>query len=330
MRFVLAAGNTATAAIDGISAAGEDPTLRSHTPAADAELVTFGRTIRSPAVPVSPTGCPTPALLTRAIRDLVGFNLLVVDAGLSEPTAAPTIDVGAAPGGDVREAEPVPAAADVVESARALGERLPDDELVLCESVPGGTTTALGLLRALGEPFGVSSSLPTNPVDRKSAVVGAGLAASGLAEGEAAGAPTIAFRRMGDPVHAALFGLARGGVEAGARLTLAGGTQMLAVAALLRHGGVDAPLTIATTPFVAEDPTVDVEAAADALGLDLVVTDPGFDGTDHPAMAPYVAGEAKEGVGFGGALAVAERSDVPMAAVRDRIAAIYEEVHDGP
>ncbi|MUW15878.1 TIGR00303 family protein, partial [Halorubrum sp. CBA1125] len=64
--LVVVAGTTATAAIDGISAAGADPTLRAHTPSADLEIVADGRPAPSSPVPVSPAGCPTPAVVTRA------------------------------------------------------------------------------------------------------------------------------------------------------------------------------------------------------------------------------------------------------------------------
>lgn len=50
MTFVLVAGTTETA-IDGISAAGETPTLLGHTPAADAEIVAYGQPVLAPIDP---------------------------------------------------------------------------------------------------------------------------------------------------------------------------------------------------------------------------------------------------------------------------------------
>ncbi|TKX84236.1 TIGR00303 family protein, partial [Halorubrum sp. SS5] len=47
---------------------------------------------------------------------------------------------------------------------------------------------------------------------------------------------------------------------------------------------------------------------------------------DHPALAAYARGEAKEGVGMGGALALAERAGVADAAVRDQIAAVTDRL----
>jgi NaMN:DMB phosphoribosyltransferase len=351
-RFVLVAGTTKTARIDGISAAGADPDLVAHTPSADAELIEYGHLVRAPSFPVSPTGCPTPAAVTRAVRERVGFETLIVDAGLAEPTGAPTVGVGANPGRDIREADPVPTAPGAWVAARELGSALPDDELVIGETIPGGTTTALGVVRALGVEGGsevsetpritgeagdsrpaaddgdavdvpVSSSLPENPLDLKRRVVDAAFEASDLAPGDAAYHPELAVRFLGDPVLATVAGLTAGALESGTEVILGGGTQMLAAAALVRHAGVAAPLSMATTTYVAAD--ADIEAAAAALDCDLAVTDPGFEGRDDP-LARDAAGEAKEGAGMGGALRLAERAGA-IAGVADGTLEVVERVN---
>ena len=339
--LAVVAGTTATAVIDGISAAGADPELRRHTPSADLEIVADGRPAPDSAVPVSPSGCPTPAVVTRAARELVGFDFVGVDAGLAVPTAptgASVLDAGAAPGGDVRDAEPVPDAASVFAAARGLvpdavaGRKATieasdaDRELLVAETIPGGTTTALGVLTALGERPAVSSSLPANPLETKRAAIEEGLAASGIAAGDAAGDPIDALRLTGDPVLAAAAGLVVGAVERGIDVTLAGGTQMATVAALARHAGVERRLPLATTSFVADDPSADVGALADDLDLKLAATDPAFGESAHPAMTAYARGEAKEGVGMGGALALSERAGVPASDVRDRVAALTDRL----
>lgn len=329
-RVVLVAGSTETGAIDGISAAGAAPELLTLTPSADAEIVTYGEPVRTETVPVSPTGCPTPAVLTRAIRELLGFDLTVVDGGLAEPTGAPTVSVGASQGGDLRDQDPVPTAPGAFEAARQFGRSIPDAELVLAETIPGGTTTALGVLRALGEPPAVSSSLPDNPVERKRDIVSEGLDASALEPGGAAGEPKRALRRMGDPVLATLAGIACGALETDTALLLGGGTQLLAVAALVRHAGFETPLDLATTSFVADDESARVGELADALDVTVTATDPGFGAADHPAMTAYERGEAKEGVGLGGALALADRAGVPMPDVRDQTIDVYDRLVDEP
>jgi uncharacterized protein (TIGR00303 family) len=324
-RFVLVAGTTTTATIDGISAAGADADLLWHTPSADAELLVYGGTVRAPTVPVSPTGCPTPAVVTRAVRERLDFPVTVVDAGLAKPTGAPTVDLGATPGGDVRYPDAVPGGADVFERAREFGSEL-RGPLVVGETIPGGTTTAMGVMAALGERERVSSSLPANPLDVKRRVVEAGLDASGLERGGAAGEPLCALREIGDPVLATVAGLIAGATESDTGLTLAGGTQMLTAVALARHAGVDDAIEVATTGYVARDGTAAFAETAQDLGVETTVTDPGFGSTDHPGMARFAAGEAKEGVGMGGALALADRTGLPMADVREQVRTAYERL----
>ncbi|WP_254536942.1 nicotinate-nucleotide--dimethylbenzimidazole phosphoribosyltransferase [Halomarina litorea] len=324
MRLVLVAGTTRTAGIEGISAAGAHPDLLRHTPSADAEILTYGRPVAPPEgeahpTPVSPTGCPTPAVVTRAVREVLGFDVTVLDAGLGAPSSAPTVDLGAVPGNDVREGRTVPDARGVFERARRLGASLPGP-LLVGETVPGGTTTALGVLRALGYDHSVCSSLPDNPLDLKERVVAEGLAAAGLDDGT--GDPIRAVRAVGDPVLTAVAGLVVGASEAGTEVTLAGGTQLVAAGALVRHWS-DAPLDVATTSFVA-DATPDLATACADLDLSLTVTDPGFT-DDHVAMARYLAGEGKEGVGMGGVLALADRED-SLPAVRERIVTVYDRL----
>jgi len=326
-RLVLVGGATETARIDGISAAGATPALRAHTPAADLEIVAYGRPVGTDVVPVSPEGCPTPAAITRAVRELVDLDLLAVDAGLAEPTRAPTLDLDADPGRDVREAVAVADAERLFAAARDLGAALPDERLVVGETIPGGTTTAMGVLAALGESTTVSSSLPDNPLDLKRAVVASGIDASDLARGEAAGEPLRAVRTMGDPVLAAVAGLTVGALATGTAVTLAGGTQLAAAGALVRHAGVDDDLELATTSFLADDPDSDVAGPAEALDLDLTVTDPGFDAVDHPAADAYERGVAKEGVGAGGALALADRRG-DLANVPERFVVLADRLRE--
>lgn len=326
MTVVITGGVTRTGQIDGISAAGADPELLVHTPSADLEIVAAGRLEAAPVMPVSPTGCPTPAVITRAVRELVGFDLVCVDGGLARPTGVSTADVGATPGADIREPEAVPDASAIASAASDLVAEFPDGELVLAETIPGGTTTALGVLTALGERATVSSSLPENPLSRKRTVVSEGLGASGLEPGDATGEPLEALQSMGDPVLATVYGLIDGAAERNLDVILAGGTQLLAAGALARHGGIDCDLTLATTVFVAEDSTAAVEELASDLSINLTVTDPGFGARDHPALSRFVAGEAKEGVGMGGALALADRQDVSMGEVRDQIVSRYDRL----
>ncbi len=324
--MILVAGTTRTAEIDGISAAGASRDLLVHTPSADAEILAYGDTVRAPVTPVSPTGCPTPAVVTRAVRELLGFDLTVVDGGLARPTGAPTVSVGARPGGDIREPDPVQTAPGAFVAARRFGRALPDDRVVVGETVPGGTTTAMAVLRALGEDAlgSTSSSLPENPLDLKERVVEAAFESSDVAPGRAAHAPETALRAVGDPVLAVAAGLAAGALESGTEVVLGGGTQLLAAAALVRHAGVPDRATLATTSYLAADVS-ELEEAAAALELDLAVTDPDFDADGAGPLTAYADGVAKEGAGMGGALRLADEAG-RLGAVTEATRAVLDRV----
>ncbi|WP_136687291.1 nicotinate mononucleotide-dependent phosphoribosyltransferase CobT [Halorhabdus amylolytica] len=333
MTFVLVAGTTETARIEGISAAGADPGAMRTTPTADAEILLEGKPIDAPTVPVSPSGCPTPALVTRAVRELVGFEVEVIDAGMAVEPGITTRSVASDSGGDARTAEPVPNAGAIWDRSRTIGEDLAsksDDRLYVGETIPGGTTTALGVARALGVDLSVSSSLPENPTERKGAVVEAGLAESGFETGDLAGDPRRAVRSQGDPVLASVAGLVAGALSAGTSVTLAGGTQLIAAASLVRHAGIEAPLELATTSYVADDPTASVETTADALDLSLTATDPEFEDCGHAGIERFAAGEGKEGVGMGGGLTLARRRGIDLDAVRDRTVTLYDRLLGAP
>ena len=93
-RLVLCAGTTRTAEIDGISAAGADPELMAHTPSADGEILVYGRPVRAPVVPVSPTGCPTPAVVTRAVVERLNLDTTIVVSRFNRSTTARVTTAG--------------------------------------------------------------------------------------------------------------------------------------------------------------------------------------------------------------------------------------------
>jgi NaMN:DMB phosphoribosyltransferase len=172
------------------------------------------------------------------------------------------------------------------------------DLLVLGECVPGGTTTALCVLRALGYDARVSSSFAENPVGIKEEIcsqVQARIAREGVRD--AIGV----LRAAGDPMIAVAAGIARSypGI-----LLLAGGTQMLAVAAVLKAQECPLP-RIVTTCYVRDDPTANFEKTAAAIGAGVTYIDPAFGDLGHAGLARYCIGEVKEGMGAGGAMFLA-------------------------
>ncbi|OLS12591.1 MAG: hypothetical protein RBG13Loki_3785, partial [Promethearchaeota archaeon CR_4] len=80
--FICTLGNTETAKIPCISAAGANPEITDLTPAADAEYLYYGCCKSIKGVPVTPTGIPTPALITKVALELGNIPLIIAVGGL--------------------------------------------------------------------------------------------------------------------------------------------------------------------------------------------------------------------------------------------------------
>ncbi len=310
--------NTRISVIPGISGAGPSPEATLLTPVLDAELILQGAITSVSAKPNTPTGCPTPASITRAMMELTGIIPLFINAGLAHTPTIPCLDLYGCVGGDPRTGDAVPCAAVLFERGMQGGKYLSgtSDLLVLGESVPGGTTTALCVLRALGYEASVSSSYADNPLDLKEAICRAVL---DRVQKEDAKTPLEIVRCAGDPMMPVAAGIAAGYEGT---LIFAGGTQMLAVAALLKAMGCRLPL-VATTSFVRDDPSANVESLAGQVGVAITYVDPGFHDLGHPGLARYCTGEVKEGMGAGGAMALAYLLGHSPDAIRRKI---YETV----
>jgi uncharacterized protein (TIGR00303 family) len=335
--FVCVIASTDTALVPGISAAGAGPELIPYTAAADAEVLIHGSARCIPGVPCNPLGPPGPAIITRAALELAGIPTAIVDAGCRVKPDAPTIDLGGEPGGMLGEADGVLAPEALFERGRDLGRELAaqHDYLLLGESVPGGTTTALALLLAFGIAAGgrVSSSLAANAHGLKTAIAARALARLDRADAERD--PLQAVQTLGDPMQPVAAGIAAGALACGTPVLLAGGTQMIAVVALLRRlaarGRCIDPtglLGVATTRWVVDDPTADAAGLMRDLGDDpLLATPLSFADSRHEALRRYEDYLVKEGVGAGGAVvAAALAADISCAQIMQRVEAIYEEM----
>lgn len=334
--FVCTIAHTDTSRIPGLSAAGATPALRELTPAADAEALYYGRARCLHGVPSNPLGPPGPAIITIAALRLARIPCLVVDAGTRVRPQAPTVLLGERPGACITTGRAVPNAAELFARGRLLGRQLAGcaDYLVLAESVPGGTTTALAVLLALGiDATGrVSSSMAENAHALKEATARAGLAH--LAPAAVAADPLQAVAAVGDPMQPVVAGLLLGAVGR-APVLLAGGTQMAAVLALARalaarEGMVLGPrrVAIATTRWVLTDPTADLPGLVAPLGTYPVLgTALSFARSRYPALRRYEEFLVKEGVGAGGAAVAATlAAGVTPGQLRRAAERVYERL----
>jgi uncharacterized protein (TIGR00303 family) len=295
---------TTTSEIPGLTVAGENPELVKYTPPADSEFLYYGHCKCINAVPATPDGKPTPALITRAALHAADIPLLVVDAGTKVKPSIPYISFGLEPGRNIVDENAMDESMvrQAFDHGELLGKQLAalSDLVVIGESVPGGTTTALAVLSALGidARFKVSSSMPENPHDLKNTLV-----ASAIKRVGSAGSPFEAVAAFGDPMMPSVAGIASGALAAGGRAMLAGGTQMSAVVAILKRLGrpLDG-LCIGTTSYVAKDPSADLVGLVRATShnVPILSCDLHLGESSKPGLQAFAKGFVKEGVGAGG------------------------------
>jgi uncharacterized protein (TIGR00303 family) len=186
-----------------------------------------------------------------------------------------------------------------------LAAEVSEGYVILGECVVGGTTTALAVLEGLGYGAGgkVNSSHPSCNHAQKWAVVQAGLKVAGNLIND----PFELVAAVGDPMQIVTAGMALAASRS-CGVLLAGGTQMLAVYALMVAIAQKFTLTwqpgavvVGTTRWVVEDPTGDTVGLAEMVGtVPLLATQLSFADSDYPQLRAYEQGYVKEGVGAGG------------------------------
>lgn len=303
--FLCVISNSDTGKIPGISAAGTSPELTDYTPGGDAELVETNKIITMPELPEAPGGSPTPAIITKAALNLTGIPSLFVASGLRVKPAIPYVELGGSAGSDIRKQSAVEDVQGLYDRASLLGRKLArlSDCVFIGESIAGGTTTALAVLKALGYKGNVSSSFASNPIDLKSRVVEEAMRRAGVTEGSLKNNPLKAVTELGDPMMPCALGLMRG--LKGTKVVLAGGTQMAAVLALAKALEIEGDISIATTKYIVEDKSASFKEIVESTGRPYYYADPGLEMSKIPPVRIYTQGYVKEGVGMGGAALLA-------------------------
>lgn len=329
--FFLFISNTDLAAEPGISAAGANAEALPLTSAADADVIRFGRPSAIDCFPMDPEGHPTPAVITRAAVVSADIPVAIVRAGSILPPEPPYVELGAQGGKDPRKCPSVPDARKIFERARLLARNCTrrGEKVMLAESIPGGTTTALLVLRALGHDVMVSSASRVNPIRQKEKVWTDASARAGIKMGDLRGYPLKALEELGDPMQSAVLGFITGSHNE-TQVILAGGTQMLAVAACLRALGDDRPITVATTKYIAGDPSSSFASLASALEAEVYAAPFDFSSSPFKGLRDYEDGYVKEGVGAGGSALYAAWNGVDISEVIRVTNSIYGEITASP
>ncbi|ASJ06898.1 nicotinate mononucleotide-dependent phosphoribosyltransferase CobT [Thermococcus pacificus] len=325
--FLLVLGNAEISTVPGISVAGATPELTKLTPVADAEYLFHERPLTIDVIPVTPEGHPTPAIITKAAKELANFPVLVVRGGTYLAPLVPHVHISNAVGRDFRKGPALPEFGEIIKRAKLFGEelnKLPIKELVIGESTPGGTTTAQAVLWAFGYDAKTSSASPDNPQSLKGMVITEAFQRAGIEKGQLRDNPLEALRQFGDPMMATVVGLSLGFRK---DIVLAGGTQMLAVAALLKALDEDlSRFMIATTKWVVKDRSATFLDTAKEIGVITYAADLDFSESKFKGLRDYERGYVKEGVGAGGATWLAIKAGFSPEEVSEKVEALYRRL----
>ena len=300
--FALVISHTKTSEIPGISVAGANSEMMQFTPPADAEFLHYGSCLCIDQIPVTPEGIPTPALLTKVALESASIPNIVINAGSKILPKLPYIATDLPCGNNI-SIEPAlsyEAVIHAVDFGRIVGRTLASltDCLVIGESLPGGTTTALATLKGLGYDAKVSSSSAENPTDLKNSIVDKALLR--LTDKE----PFSIITNMGDPMIPFIAGMLSTASSV-SKVLLAGGTQMAAVLAFAKTLGYDKDsLAIGTTSYVIDDTSANfleiIKQIDDAIPV--ISVDPRLAESKIPGLKAFSKGFVKEGVGAGGCI----------------------------
>ncbi len=340
--LLLILSSTLTAEVNGISAAGANAFSRRYTAIADAELLLYGPS-HQPLWPLPPLPAGvSPALISWVAAEAIKIRPWVGSLGLTKMPPFPHLrfedpQLGPAACLSTGQAMTSVRVQQLFKKGKRVGERL-HHPLVLAECVPGGTTTALAILRGLGLAANhlISGSAINPPMALKRELVSKGLQSAELRANPSAQELLAA---VGDPFQAFATGLLIGSLASGQPLLLAGGSQMAAVLALSltmvskrERQSLSNQVLIGTTSWLAGEVLMpngmrqsqqsskqsslaellsllenhfDVAISALATGLE-------FRHSRHLSLRDYELGHVKEGVGAGGLALLAQLHGVSL------------------
>jgi uncharacterized protein (TIGR00303 family) len=308
--FLLAASVTHTCEIEGITQAGI-PGMIPLTPTLDAEFIANEKVFSLTELAETPTGVPTPAIITRAIHNLDAFKSVeILDLGLKTKPQHTTIhnfDIN--PSDAINKGANINAK-EVFAKGMAFGRsyELKGNYLILGESTPSGTTTAAASCMALG--FECENDFSSSFLDVPNSIKDKTISEALSLINE----DMSSFEKLSIVSDNMLIFCAGFLLEASKRfhIVLAGGTQMAAclliadklredVLMRVKHDNI----TLATTAWVAKDTNSDIKHLLSHLSYTphALYTTFSFAKTEIPILKKYDDGEAKEGVGAGAALA---------------------------
>ncbi len=331
--FMLSLSNTKTANIEGITQAGI-PGMIHLTPTLDSEFLCTGEVRSLENIAETPKGVPTPALITRGVHLLSPYGRIeLLDLGLE---VTPKLSYFKIHHFDIKPSDNIAKGANI--NAQELFEKgvkfgqsyqCKDEYIILGESVPSGTTTAMATALGLGYKvdncFSSSFKKVPNNVREKTLK----LALSNIKNKNDI---FDVLSKVSDNMLIFNAGLILG-LNNQTPLILAGGTQMASLLLVvnkilqLMGGSIETSnLALCTTKWVAKDKNSDIETLLNLskFSINSYYVDFDFSLTQHPALKLYDEGEAKEGVGAGGALMYAVLNGISKETITKKVEAFLE------
>ena len=299
--FSLVISYTETCEISGITFAGADKDSIQLTPPADAEYLHYGYCKSIDKIPMTPDGKPTPGLLTKTALESASIPHLTINAGSKISPQLPFFNTDMTFGKNIsiQDAMTDSQVSHAVDYGRIVGRSMASltDCLVIGESIPGGTTTALAVLRALGYDAKVSSSIPNNPIELKNQIVTSAL------ERIDSDHPYSIVAKVGDPMIPFVAGMLSSASSV-SNVMLAGGTQMAAVLAFASKIGFNEENTaIGTTSYITNDDSANFTSIVKEIAdIPAISVNPGLENSQYSGLKAFSEGFAKEGVGAGGSI----------------------------
>ncbi len=307
--FVCVISYTETSEIPGITVAGANKDLIKYTSSADVEFLYYGRCKCIDGVPATPDGKPTPAIITKTMLNIGNIPFIVVDSGAKIKPDIPLFSFNLRSGKNIMEniaMEP-----EEVEKAYRyglmLGKQLSksNDLVILGESIPGGTTTALAVMLSLGidAKNKMSSSMPENPHNLKNMIVIKSMKKNNITFGSLKDKPFEAISLLGDPMIPSMTGIAQGVIDNGGRVMLAGGTQMCTILSILKSLNVKTDkVVIGTTKYIFNDHSANFTNLVLSIdnNVGIVISDLHLIESTKLGLKAFANGFVKEGVGAGG------------------------------
>ena len=329
--FLFITGGTETALIPGISGAGQNIEQLKHIPALDADFLVSNIDELKNNSFLSKDKIPSPVILSKAMIDLLGIDISVIDTGTFIKPKKIHVDLNMGPAQSISTGSalgPIKTSF-LFQKGEKLGSNLSQyPYVVIGECIPGSTTCALSVLCALGiNAFDlICDSFPESNLLWKNQTVKDALLDNAKLFSVIKSNPLKAVEFFGDPTQAFISGFIKGAQKAKLPVLLAGGSQMLAsyYIAKLLMGYDPCDTIIGTTSWVVNDKSARTKRLAELVGVPLMCSSVSFKSSQHEGLRAYEEGHIKEGVGAGGLMVLA---NIYQGLAQEEIISKIEEVY---